>query len=300
MKETRLLVTFHVFYHDQVDYFINKLGNISGCSWDLVVTYVEHSHKMEDKIRKFKPDARFFEVENMGYDVWPFIRVIRDVDFLQYDYVLKLHTKSISRQGKDRVNSILVNGTVWRDLLVDAILKSPSRFQRCLDIFAKNPKCGLLCSYEFCKLIEPILPEETFLLEEEAERIGMEIMSNKFCAGTIFLARPAALAGLLDISFTTEMWIGELKSASRGTLGHVYERIISLIVYNAGYKMVGIPAHMRSALKAFFNKNTSSLSKWIFSMGRVREGKGADGGCPKYLTVFGLRFKIDEGKGVNI
>lgn len=300
MKDTRLLVTFHVFYHDQVDYFIDKLKNISGCSWDLVVTYVAHSQKMENKIRRFKSDARFVEVENMGYDVWPFIRVIKEVDFLQYDYVLKLHTKSISRQGKDRVNSILVNGTVWRDLLVDALLKSPSRFQRCLDVFANDPKCGILCSYEFCKFIEPLLPEETFLLEEETERIGMEIKSNKFCAGTIFLARPAALAGLLEIPFTTDMWMGELKSASRGSLGHVYERILSLIVYNAGYRLVGIPSHKYTALKAFVNKTSTPVTKWVFSLGRVREGKGVDSKCPKYLTVLGRKFKIDDGKGKDI
>ena len=92
---SRLIVHFHIYYHDQVDYFINKMKNINGCDWDLLVTYSTASSKTEAMIKEFKPDAQFLKVENAGYDVWPFIKVLKVLDFTKYDYILKLHTKNI-------------------------------------------------------------------------------------------------------------------------------------------------------------------------------------------------------------
>ena len=74
---SRLLVHLHVYYHDQVVYFIEKMKNISGCEWDLLVTYSEYDGRTEALIREFRPDAGFLKVENVGYDVWPFISVLK-------------------------------------------------------------------------------------------------------------------------------------------------------------------------------------------------------------------------------
>ena len=92
----RLLVHFHVYYHDQVDYFIEKMSNINGCEWDLYVTMNNLVQETVDKLTVLKPDTHFIEMENVGYDVWPFIDVIKSVDISDYDLVMKLHTKSRS------------------------------------------------------------------------------------------------------------------------------------------------------------------------------------------------------------
>ena len=294
MKDRKLLVIFHIYYHEHVDYYLDKIKNINGCEWDLLVTYVAYSSVTEQKVRAIKPNASFFEVDNVGYDVWPFIRVMQEKDLSGYDYVLKIHTKSVSRNGRDKLNGILVNGTVWRDLLVDALLKSPERFRRCLRKISCNPKCGVLCSYEFIIKVENILPEDTFLLEDEEMRIGIDLSADKFCAGTIFLARVDALKRLKTIEFTRDMWVGELRSGARGTLAHVYERIVCLLVREAGYKVCAISSSTKTTIVAFFNKLFRPLPKLIFSLERVRERHGNVVTCPKYLTVLGLRFKVDD------
>ena len=58
----RLLVVLHVYYHEQVDWFIDRLSNIAGCEWDLIVTFSEDSLKSRRKFQSFKPDARFLVV----------------------------------------------------------------------------------------------------------------------------------------------------------------------------------------------------------------------------------------------
>lgn len=46
----RLFVHFHVYYHEQIDYFINKLSNINLCRWDLYVTVCEDNKETNNKI----------------------------------------------------------------------------------------------------------------------------------------------------------------------------------------------------------------------------------------------------------
>ena len=82
---SRLLVHLHIYYHNQVDYFIGKMKNITDCEWDLLVTFSEYDSQTEALIKEFKPSAAFLKVENVGYDVWPFISVLKKIDFSRYD-----------------------------------------------------------------------------------------------------------------------------------------------------------------------------------------------------------------------
>ncbi|MBQ2068723.1 MAG: hypothetical protein II465_01190, partial [Bacteroidales bacterium] len=89
----RLLVHFHVYYEDQIPWFLEKLGNINGCEWDLYVTYSALGEASRAMILSAFPLARMMELGNIGYDLWPFIKVLKSVDVDSYDYVMKLHTK---------------------------------------------------------------------------------------------------------------------------------------------------------------------------------------------------------------
>lgn len=51
----KLLVIFHIYYHEQIDYFIDKLCNINGIDWDLFITYTSESEETISKLRKLKP-----------------------------------------------------------------------------------------------------------------------------------------------------------------------------------------------------------------------------------------------------
>ena len=121
----KLLVHLHIYYHNQVDYFIKKLSNIHGCDWDLIVTYVEENNESFNKIKNFKPDAQFKKAENIGYDVWPFIQVLRQIDLNDYDYIIKLHTKNCSSKP-DIFNK---TGYYWRDHLVNPLIGSKRIFK---------------------------------------------------------------------------------------------------------------------------------------------------------------------------
>lgn len=283
---SKLLTVLHVFYHDQVDYFIDKLSNINGIEWDLVVTYSEFSAETEAKLKIFKPDVKMLQVGNAGYDVWPFIQVIQNIDFDEYEYVLKLHTKG---QSKQRLNGVNFKEWLWRDLLVKALLKSRSRFAACIRLLETQSDIGMLCSYELYKDMEGVLPEECEMLQNEAERISLEVTDAYFCAGTIFLARLDAFRKLKEIEFSEESWGNLNKSHGNGTLAHVYERILCLLVADEGYRIETIIGSKKVSGKVFYKRKISPVFKSIFNIDR--DPKTLD----KYMILLGLKMRLSQG-----
>ena len=118
----RVLVVFHLYYHNQISYFINKMKNITGVEWDLIVTGNNLNGNAVSTIRQFKPDAQFMQTDNVGYDIWPFIQCIKTIDLSKYLYVIKLHTKNEDMETTIHFNGIRFRGNKWVRLMVDALL----------------------------------------------------------------------------------------------------------------------------------------------------------------------------------
>lgn len=289
---SRLIVHFHIYYHDQVDYFINKMKNINGCDWDLLVTYSTASSKTEAMIKEFKPDAQFLKVENAGYDVWPFIKVLKVLDFTKYDYILKLHTKNISPR-KNRINGLSLKYDRWRNILVDSILASDQQFAKCLSLLDNDSKCGIVCSYELAKRRSKGLPEDLSALENEADRIGVTNLKGKFVSGTMFMARLDAFRMIKDADLDVEAFaVHKAESHSRGSLAHVYERLLVFAVYSSGYKAALVNTYMNTSVKVFLHRLLSPVVRYFFSIERIGEGEKEH----KRLTFLAIPIKMSKNK----
>ena len=280
----RLLVIFHIYYHDHIDYYISKLKNINGVEWDLVVTSHEMTDETVSKLKRFKPDTLFMTVDNIGYDVLPFIRCIKAYDITEYDYIMKLHTKSIDRR-KYRLNGVDLKKDRWRNILVDSMLKSPERFSRCMDIF-NDGKTGCLCSHELYVKLTMKRKEDMHLLKNEADRLGINTGSGKFCAGTMFIIRPECLKRIVGSEIDPTVWENK-GSHAIGTLAHVYERLLTLSVTDAGYNVSTISAYRQNYPIVMIHHKIGPAVKWIFSLDRYGED------YKKCLTLFGHRIMLD-------
>lgn len=286
---SKILVILHIYYHEQTDYFIEKLSNINGCQWDLLVTYTTHNQRTIDKIRKFRPDAVIMQADNIGYDVWPFIQAIKSVNIYSYDYILKLHTKNTSGKRKIRFNGQKFTNRKWGDLLVNSMLKSPEQFRKCLDILDNNPKAGMVCSMELYVGLTQRRAEDMSLLENETQRIGLDIRKGKFCAGTMFMVRPQCLKKIINADFDPAQW-EQRPSHSGGTLAHVYERIFCIAVLDAGYRCKTIAAYPLNIPRVFIHKYISPQMKKIFTMDRFGEDRR------KCVVILGKRIMLNESK----
>lgn len=283
----KVLVVLHIFYHEQTDYFIEKLSNINSCQWDLLVTYTTPDQDTIDKLRAFKPDVMLMQTDNRGYDVWPFIQAIKSTDIYSYDCILKLHTKKTVSHNVMKLNGQKLTGHKWEDLLVNSLLKSPEQFRKCLSILDTKPEAGMVCSLELFVGLTQKRPEDMSLLENEAIRIGLHVRQGDFCAGTMFMVRPQCLKKIRNAEFNPDLW-KQGPSNGIGTLAHVYERIFCIAVRDAGYRCMTMAAYPLNIPRVFLHKHISPQMKKIFTIDRHGEDRR------KCVIILGKRIMLEK------
>ena len=255
----KVLVHLHVYYNDQVDYFIEKLGNINGVSWDLVVTYSEWNEQTSKKLRMFKPDVSFVKVDNYGYDIMPFIMLMKETDLQEYDYVIKLHTKR--SMGKCRPNIIMFEGYDWRNALVDGILYSRDHFMKVLNKFEQNPCLGMISNLSVCVTRDYYHDA----VRKELTRIGLEKKDRHTCMGSMFMMRSEPLQLLKNDLITEDIFKKDIPlSGTFFQKAHLYERILSHLPINAGMRYETVCPNKSDFYRIKISKAIEPVGKFFF------------------------------------
>lgn len=279
----RVLVVFHVYYEQFAGYYLEKLKNIHSCKWDIVVTGASLSEDLKKKVAGVNPEAVFLETENVGYDVWPFIAAVKRIDLGKYDFIIKLHTKN--EDGYTiTLNGIKMDGRMWKELLVDALVGSRERFSRLLDIFGKHPEAGIAYNRQLGFRAKGVQIEDCRMLDVELSRLGIERRGSYFCAGTMFAVRSSALAFLQDERITASCFSVSGKSHEGATLAHVYERLMPIAVQALGYRYFPLFDSPYAAVKFTVKDIVTPTLEWIFS---VNYHGGRERKC---VTIFGHKF----------
>ncbi|MBR1545048.1 MAG: hypothetical protein IJ638_03850 [Alphaproteobacteria bacterium] len=311
----KLLVHLHLFYHNQVDYMIEKLSNINGCKWDLFVTFCENNADSKKKIWALKPDAKFLKVENRGYDCWPFIQVLKNINLDDYDYVLKLHTKNYYKK-ETSLNGFIFTGYQWRDSLVNALVGSKEIFKKNLDILNSKDDIGMIVDKNFFLKLTTHLPEDTILLPKLKERLKIASNFQYFIAGTIFIIRANILKPLLENTvFKKTEFPMYSKTATNSTIAHAMERIFTILCDDMGYKVYPSDASCKNKMKRvnikyfkyfplfqrkYYLKKDKVIKKIrIFGITIFRRDKFIDTDKYKWKFLFGI-FSGNISKDGNI
>ncbi len=263
MKLRKILVCIHIYYHNQVDYIIDKLKSLNGIDYDLFVTYTNENKETNEKFLNFNKNAKFKPVENKGYDIYPFLVLINEIDLEKYSSVLKLHTKN-----KDEFDSYS-----WRDDLYENLMGAKNIFKANLK---KLEKYGLVGSKKRITTMNERCPENVWLFEDVCRQIGIEPKKANFIAGTIFLARIEIIKrikelNLLQLDFENKT----METGSNGTVAHVIERLFGVLCNDLGYKIYG-----SNKRKIFSKEWKNNILRKIFSI----QNKN----CKKFYTIFGI------------
>ena len=280
----KILVHLHVFYHDQVPWFLEQFQSLRGYDWELVVTESVPQPQTEALVRTVKPDARFVSVENRGYDVWPFLYLLSTEDWTGYDVVFKLHTKHITGSKVVHLNHLHLKGSQWRDLLVEALLGSEKQVKEVLHVFRDRPEVGMVCAGKLYTRLH--YPEDEQLLEAELERLGLHTQERRFCCGTMMAFRPGVLQVLKGRNFRADMFSPESSTDGRATVAHVYERVLSLLAPAQGLQVYTTGEDAAYRRRLWWKEHLQVALSWVFSI---------DDNGPhheKMLTVLGLKFKL--------
>ena len=192
----RLLVHVHVFYPaiwpelaDCVDNFAAVVG------WghlDVRVTVSELHQEVVDLVRLRLPHARVEVVENRGYDVAPYLKILDEVNLDDYDYVVKLHTK---RDVNCWINFRKLQGSAWRRELL-SFCSSQESVLRTIIAFRKHDRMGMTAGM---KLFDPCgvgCSCDFYRAGEILRSLGMRSRRNCAVYGAMFIVRAKLLKPL--------------------------------------------------------------------------------------------------------
>ena len=106
---------------------------------------------IENRIKKFKPNAKIISSPNKGVDVGGFLYTYKHVD-PKTDLILKIHTKTGLGSYKSPSKSVLNRGVSaaqrsgnnWFKILMNGVLESEVKVNNILNEFKNNPECGMI------------------------------------------------------------------------------------------------------------------------------------------------------------
>lgn len=250
-----LAVHLHLYYLEQTDEVLTKLANIQNVDYDLYVTMTKEDVDVWAKIKRFNPQAQIWLVDNRGYDVGPFVEFLHRINLGDYKYILKLHTKGKYSKNYTHLNNMRFDNALWGKVLWDALLATPKRVQKDLELL-ENTQIGMLSS-TYCinkekRNYNKLLPQ----INQKLDEMKLNRTSEpEFVAGSMFYARADLMRPLLSMRLDDfAVTDGTVKE---GTLAHVMERVIGAMIASQGYKIIGVSdlyPHLlcwRTALKRF-------------------------------------------------
>jgi len=253
----KILVHIHIYYKKQLDNFLSQLKKLEGYDFDLYITAVDPDAVMTNKIKAVYPDAVILKVNNYGYDIAPFMQLIQTVDLNKYEYILKLHTKRISKE-KCRVRGNIVSRKLWRKGLIHSLIGSRHIVDNNFEKLQKDPRLGMIgCRYLIsddrdCSV--SLLPK----LQKTMQELGYENFSKiRFVAGSMFLVRCRLLKNLLKLNLSEADFAASDPEVKDNTMAHVLERVLGCMVVAQGYDIRGfcwdLPFICKSYLYNFTN-----------------------------------------------
>lgn len=231
-------VILHLFHTDLWEEIFQSLGSLDG-AFDLYVSIPElgddadqaQAHQaVEERIKRDVPHAVTVRLINRGRDVAPFLTVLRAIRPLNYQQILKIHSKRSLHRG---------DGDLWRREFLNRLLGSRGHTQAILDAFNRHPEIGMIGPaghwLDYRRYWgDPDSPART---RDLLDVIGasIELQHLGFFAGSMFWCRPEAMAPLLD-NITLDDFEPEAGQTD-GTLAHALERIFAGACQTAGMRV---------------------------------------------------------------
>lgn len=255
-----IAVHLHLYYPHMWERIKNRLINMADYPYHLYVTMPPENEYLANEIKAFHFPTTVYIVENCGYDVGPFIYFLNHIKPEEYDFIIKIHTKSDKSGDDTLINKKYLNRKFWSEQLVDALIGSKKIFERNLRAFIKDQTIGMIGS-KYCITSQykngPLIENKA---NEVMQKLGSKMrLPITFVAGTMFMVRGKILQKLRGAYKIEDFAVtdGKIKD---GTLAHAMERVFGCMVTAEGYKIKGFDYNILFEI----NNKIKSLKRFIY------------------------------------
>lgn len=263
------LVHIHVFYEEMWQELKEHLTCLSSHSREIWITLPNGIVMPEAQLLQDCPEAHILHIDNRGYDIYPFVEVLKHVDLSQFRYCIKLHTKR-DMPTPAHVGSVDVSGSKWRHLMLSFLKKD--NLARTLQAFDHDEKLGMVGHHA---LICKKEPDDAQAWEQSKQWIrahaaGAELHSLKFVAGSMFICRAGLLVPFRDILADAEFEIPSREHPS--TISHAAERLLGHVISAAGYDIRDAYTSPSAKLIVWYKTALHCFLRFCYQKKHTRKG----------------------------
>lgn len=229
-------VIIHIFYYEIADELAEAVKNICNVEKDIFLTVSESIRDRTDEIAKKFPGARINIVKNVGYDIWPFLFILNQMELDQYDLIVKLHTKR-NMPEETVMRKVRIPHDAWRKNLM-MFTGTKDVFRKSLALLEKKD-IGMVSGIN-------VLMNEHYDGSSELYPFIKKMMNAyslpykpefQFVAGSMFVGK-ASLFEYLKNRFQE----GDFREADiehkKQELPHILERVLGYGIGAQGYRVV--------------------------------------------------------------
>ena len=217
----KVAVVLHAFYLDTAFEILEQLQQSDASMRLYVTTIPENLEPLKEHLAKSDLIHDIFAFENRGRDIAPFLQVLPQVISDGNEYLLKLHTKKSLHRA---------DGKAWATHLVDS-LASKEALHQGLQTLTENPEIGFLGPEGHVLPLKQYMGPNASKVSQLIRGLGLSLRQCRdqgyFIAGSMFLARVAALEPILNLNLTPDDFEEE-EGQLDGALPHAIERIVAV------------------------------------------------------------------------
>lgn len=300
----KILAVAHIFYADMAEEILQRLSVLPKGYYLVATTSNEENQaQISAVMERYGVEGEVRVVaSNRGRDIGAFLVDCNDVlSSDKWDIVVKIHSK---KSVQDDYNA----AQLFKTHLYDNLLNSRAHVANILAEFAAHPSLGMVLA-PLPHMGYPTMGHAWFTNREPAQavakRLGINVPFDKDMPlatyGSMFIARPQALAKLVNAGFKPENFPVE-GGYKDGSLAHVLERLMAYAALSEGFYVRPVLApKWAEVYYGYLEYKLAAVSSFLppFTIDQVPYLKAHGGPIPNVLASIKVNIMLRQPKVGN-
>lgn len=300
----KVLAVAHIFYADMAEEILQRLSVLPKGYYLVATTSNEENQaQIRAVMERYGVEGEVRVVaSNRGRDIGAFLVDCNDVlSSDKWDIVVKIHSK---KSVQDDYNA----AQLFKTHLYDNLLNSRAHVANILAEFAAHPALGMVLA-PLPHMGYPTMGHAWFTNREPAQavakRLGINVPFDKDMPlatyGSMFIARPQALAKLVNAGFKHENFPVE-GGYKDGSLAHVLERLMAYAALSEGFYVRPVLApKWAEVYYGYLEYKLAAVSSFLppFTIDQVPYLKAHGGPIPNVLASIKINIMLRQPKVGN-
>lgn len=300
----KILAVAHIFYADMAEEILQRLSVLPKGYYLVATTSNEENQaQIRAVMERYGVEGEVRVVaSNRGRDIGAFLVDCNDVLASgKWDIVVKIHSK---KSVQDDYNA----AQLFKTHLYDNLLNSRAHVANILAEFAAHPALGMVLA-PLPHMGYPTMGHAWFTNREPAQavakRLGINVPFDKDMPlatyGSMFIARPQALAKLVNAGFKPENFPVE-GGYKDGSLAHVLERLMAYAALSEGFYVRPVLApKWAEVYYGYLEYKLAAVSSFLppFTIDQVPYLKAHGGPIPNVLASIKVNIMLRQPKVGN-